>query len=799
VNCIHLQNFFVAWFIVFWQLSFFSRIGSFMKMFKHTLPQSHLVATFLAIGLLSIPQGGVEAKSKKKIIEESAPSELVPVISSTSNLPLRQARLKLKELGALGPLQLRGVEGDATVNVSVRLDEVVETAKLHMAFTVSPALLPNLSHIKVMLNDEVLHTIALDKDKQGTPQVIDLNLDPRYFGDFNRLRFQLIGHYTLECEFPDHTSLWATVSNESYLDLGLRQVQLKNDLALLPAPFFDYRDNRIVTTPIVFGAKPTKGLLKASGSIATWMGALAAYRGNRFPVLQNALPEQHSIVLASNGSRPDFLRDFPPVNKPTLAVVSHPTLPGIKMLLVLGADDAQVQQAAESLAHSKSAMSGESMALNSLVESPKREAYDAPRWISTKRPVQLGELVQNPGDLQLRGTVLNDVVRINTHMAPDLFTWNVKGVPMNLMYRYTPTVVSDHGMLNLSINDQFIKSYPLLASESAVNGERILLPLFSDSTVQAKSDFRIPTHLIGGDNQLQFGFQIPPADLGRCRSVRPPELRAAVDPQSTIDLTGFYHYTAMPNLAAYANSGFPFTKYADLSETSVVLPNDTNSTDIEVYLGAVARMGASTGYAGNRFKVLYANEVEQAKGTDLLVISHSDKDHLLSQWGRNMSALLEQGLRSVQPLDRVLGKFSDLFAVDSDLQVGSPNGKAVLEGTGPLGAIVGLESPLDSGRSVVVLSATDAQSLQMVGQAINDSSKVLSMRGDLAVLRGGAIESFRTNPVYYVGDLPWWRRVWFALHRHPALLAGVGILSAMLLSFLAFLALRAVARRRLEH
>jgi hypothetical protein len=779
--------------------SVFSRIDSFMMMLTNKLSQSRLVNALLAFGLLSMPQGWVEAKSKKKTVETPVAAAVASIALPISNLPLRQSRLKLKELGALGPLQLRGVEGDATVNVSVRLDEVVESAKMHMVFTVSPALLPNLSHIKVMLNDEVLHTIPLDKEKLGAPQVIDLNLDPRYFGDFNRLRFQLIGHYTLECEFPDHTSLWATISNESYLDLGLRQVQLKNDLALLPAPFFDYRDNRIVTTPVVFGGKPSKGLLKASGTIATWMGVLGAYRGNQFPVVQNALPEQHSIVLAANGSRPDFLRDFPPVNKPTVAVVTHPTIPSVKMLLILGADDAQVQQAAESLAHSKSAMSGESMSLNALVASPKREAYDAPRWISNKRPVQLGELVQNPSDLQLRGTVLNDVVRINTHMAPDLFTWNVKGVPMNLMYRYTPTVASDHGMLNLSINDQFIKSYPLLASESAVNGERILLPLLSDSTVQAKSEFRIPTHLIGGDNQLQFGFQIPPADLGRCRSVRPPELRAAVDPQSTIDLTGFYHYTAMPNLAAYANSGFPFTKYADLSETSVILPNDTTSADVEVYLAALARMGASTGYAGNQFKLLYSSEVEQAKGTDLLVISRADSDHLLTQWGRNMSALIEQGLRSVQPLDKALGAFSDLFAVDSDLRVGSPNGKAVLEGTGPLGAIVGLESPLDSGRSVVVLSGTDSQSLKLVGQSINDASKVLSMRGDLAVLRGGAVESFRTNPVYYVGDLPWWRRVWFAMHRHPALLAGLGIVSAMVLSFVAFLALRATARRRLEH
>ncbi len=40
-----------------------------------------------------------------------------------------------------------------------------------------------------------------------------------------------------------------------------------------------------------------------------------------------------------------------------------------------------------------------------------------------------GELVERPEELQLRGTALYDTIRINARMAPDLFTWNAKGVP----------------------------------------------------------------------------------------------------------------------------------------------------------------------------------------------------------------------------------------------------------------------------------------------------------------------------------------------------------------------------------
>jgi hypothetical protein len=184
------------------------------------------------------------------------------------------------------------------------LDELVEAATLHLTFTFSPALLPELSHLEVLLNDEVLQTVPVDKTLAGKPQSIELALDPRYFTDYNRLRFKLIGHYTLECEFPTHSSLWASISNDSYLDLKLRQHPLRDDLALLPAPS---RPARQPPGGRDRGdqPRPAPGVLKASGALASWLGTLAAYRGNHFQVLQNALPtDRHAVVLATNADRP---------------------------------------------------------------------------------------------------------------------------------------------------------------------------------------------------------------------------------------------------------------------------------------------------------------------------------------------------------------------------------------------------------------------------------------------------------------------------------------------------------------
>ena len=741
------------------------------------------------------------AKTAKTVPTAANAAQASASLSTETDVqaPVRQRRLTLRDLGMGRPVTVRGVSGNASVGLGVRLDETVTRARLHLIFTLSPALLPDLSHLKILFNDEVIQTVLVDKTTRGTQQAADLDIDPRLFTDYNRLRVQLIGHYTMDCEMPDHSSLWASISNESYLDLQTQKLPLKTDLALLPAPFFDERDSSTVQLPLVFGAPPSIGLVRASGFVATWMGKLAAYRGTQFQVLENTLPTQNAVVLATNQNRPDFLKDLPAVNAPTLTLLRHPSLLGVKLLLLLGKDDAQVQQAAEILASGRSALSGTSMRLALLEPAQRRQAYDAPRWINTRRAVQLGELVTSPADLEVSGAVLNDVVRVNTRVPPDLFTWNARGVPMDLLYRYTPTNSADPGTLDLAINDQYIRSYGLSGGSGNASGNRnVLLPILSDNAVQARSDFKIPAFMVGGDNQLQFTFQIPLANGGRCQSGQPPELRAAIDPQSTVDFSGFYHYLAMPSLSAFANSGFPFTKYADLAETAFVLPNQRSSADIETYLTTLGRMGAVSGYAGTRFTVLSAAQWDQAKGHDIVVIAHADSDGLLARLGRDLPALIAQGKRSVRPLQLALGQVLDFFRIDAEQPPSADSGRAILEGQGALGAITGMESPLDAGRSVVVLAASDNNALHMVSAALNEPGKVRLIRGDLALMRGEFIDSFRINPVFYVGDLPWWWRLWFALHVHPSALAVVGVLCGLLFSYVIYSSLRALAKRRLN-
>src|SRR5580658_6891909 len=109
----------------------------------------------------------------------------------------RRQTLTFADLGALDPLQLSGTDGQNGVPFSVRGDEVVTGAILHLIYSYSPALLPNISQLKVLVNGEVAATLPVPREQAGILVARDVSIDPRFITEFNHLNIQLIGHYTL--------------------------------------------------------------------------------------------------------------------------------------------------------------------------------------------------------------------------------------------------------------------------------------------------------------------------------------------------------------------------------------------------------------------------------------------------------------------------------------------------------------------------------------------------------------------------------------------------------------------------
>ncbi|KUY80831.1 cellulose biosynthesis cyclic di-GMP-binding regulatory protein BcsB [Burkholderia sp. RF4-BP95] len=740
-----------------------------------------------ALSAAPMPAAAASASAGSPAVTAPASGAAVP---SAAGQPATTVHLPFASLGAFDPVHLRGADDARTINAGVRLDRVVTGARLRLTYAYSPALVFPMSHLKVSMNGEVVATVPFDATRAGRTVTQDIPIDPRYFSDFNQIGLRLIAHYTLDhCEDPSSSALWADVSPTSELILDESPVRLPNDLALLPAPFFDRRDNGLLRLPFVLPASPDSATLRSAGVLASWFGALADYRQARFPVAATLPADDQAVVVGTAATLPAGLA-LPSVNGPLLAVADNPAAPGRKLLVVTGRTAAEVDDAVAALVLGRAALSGPAATVAHVDLGAPRKPYDAPRWLPVNRPITFRELVSDPRELEVRGTS-PDAIRLNLRVPADLHSWNGSGVPITLRYRYTAPTVQDNSTLAVEINEQLVKSYRLGPTHAEDARGRMQLPLLSVPEGRVTSDVDIPAFRVGSGNQLQFRFTLDSQKTGLCSSTATEPQRAAIDPDSTIDFSHFVHYAQLPNLAFFANSGFPFTRFADLSQTAVVMPDRPSPQELEAYLTMLGHMGQWTGFPALRVQVARPGDVAALAGRkDLLVIDGSPASPLLSHWRAALPLSIDQQAGT--------GATRVAFSVKERWRngVGMADGGAHIEQTGSLAALAGFELPGSHGRSVVALTATDQARLADLLDVLEKPGLVSQLQGDLALVRPGQVDSLRVGEPYVVGFVPWYARVWTQAARHPVVLGVVGVVAGLLLALGVFSVLQRIAARR---
>jgi len=752
------------------------------------------VVTGLLLILATLTSPLTQAKSSKaansaeRLGLSSGPMSMGGSVASRQ----RVVSYTFKQLGALTPIRLRGVEGSLSLPFSIRSDEVVASAKLKFDYAYSPSLLPELSHLNVMLNGEVSAVLPLPREKVLANKR-EIDLDPRFFTDYNKLQFRLIGHYTYKCEDPLHSSLWLELSNLGWLELTLVPLTTTNDLKYLPAPFFDKRDNAALKLPFVFSTAPSFGTLKAAGVVASWFGSQASYRGARFPTFMNTLPEGSAVVFLQGGEKIGTLGGASP---PTVSIEPHPNNPNAKLLLIAGDNDEEMMRAARAIVLGNGTLSGQRVAITQDLEPPPRKPYDAPAWIAIDRPVRLAEL-STPEELQAQG-FFPDVIRVNFRVAPDLFTWRSQGVPIELKYRFTALPLSRKSSLNVNINGEFIRALALDDSSKKAQSKNLLgIPFFDKPPSYREDLVFVPPHQVDGRSQLQFHYYFDPIKEGECRDSLPDNLRGAIDPESTLDFSGFPHYGALPNLAFFSKMGFPFTRMADLSETAVVLPEQPNADEIAAYLMLVGRMGEATAYPALRLALVTANEVEKVAQRDLIVIGSAQDQSLMIKWADHLPLVLVDGehrLREPDIFRRAIYRWEE-----TDLQeTPRPEGSLKLKGGSDLTSLMAFESPLQSRRSVVLLHADKAADLLKIADMLLDPERIKNVQGDFVLVDEKGDRHAKIGETYYLGSLPLSIHLRWTFSNHPLLVSLLGILICILFAAIMYRALRQIAAKRMQ-
>ena len=691
----------------------------------------------------------------------------------------------LADAGA-SQIELHGIDNSHSVYFTLPQTHVPRSVKIHVSYAFSPSLLPQLSMIKLMMNGTLFATVQPTPNGTGgsSTQIgaADFSIPPELMVHNNALTIQFIGHYAMVCEDPANTTLWSRVHRSTYFDIQGDLLPLADDLKQLPMPFLDPAVVQPLSLPVVFASAPSTKAIQAAGIATSYFGMISESRPVRFPVHIGAIPAGNAIVISDNASNLPAGLNMPILDAPTVAMRTNPNDPFGKVLVIAGQDADQTIRAAQAIALHSDLLQGPQTTIETL-NLPAPQAPDAaPRWARTDQTVALWDYA-TADQLQGDGST---PLSVYFRLAPDLFYNERPNAILRLSYRYNSIPIGPISSMQIRINNAFLGSVPLVPGQEA--SRRIQI------------DEPVPVvNLRPFSNSLSFDFTFQLLKKGNCQDTTPINMQGAILRDSYLDLRGYPHYAPLPNLEIFANAGFPFTRVADLADTTVVLPPIPTEQEIETFVTLMGHFGRHTGFPALRVTVAGPDALAPGSKSDFLIIGTGDDQPGFDKIATHLPVTLQGG--NIQVRD-TQGFFAPLHHAWWKVQSEEHTESGDLIATGSPDAVIeGIESPYAIGwtKSIVAIRLKDAATFEPFMQTFLYVQQASDIQGSVSMLLGTRFQSFRVgSAVYHVGILPWWTRLTLWFMEVPWLAAVVVLVLAFLLAIWTRQWLRQKARSRLK-
>jgi cellulose synthase (UDP-forming) len=210
----------------------------------------------------------------------------------------------------------------------------------------------------------------------------------------------------------------------------------------------------------------------------------------------------------------------------------------------------------------------------------------------------------------------------------------------------------------------------------------------------------------------------------------------------------------MPKLERFAEAGYPFTRYADLSKTAVVIGSNDSPGTLAAFLDLAGFFGAQTGYPALRISVVSSSEIGSMSDKDLILVGRYSDSEMLNRLTDALPVRISpNGVRLTD---------SDSWWMELRRSAWNPKGRTrqsiedLLEAdSGPQGIITGFQSQQRGGLSVVGIFGQDDAALDQLGAQISGIKRNGAIYGSISVFYNGTFESlYLQRDEYQIGTLP---------------------------------------------
>jgi cellulose synthase (UDP-forming) len=599
--------------------------------------------------------------------------------------------------------------------------KVTTNATLKLGYA-GPDLHSNDAHLELTLNGAKVGSIAL---VPGLVQQAELALPTDLLTNDNTLSVELQG----TCSSCGATrAAWVTLDPRSTISITGTRLPLANDLSLLPLPFFDPSGQRSWNLPVVFGDQPDDTTLESAALVASRFGVLSDVRGVHFPVSVGEFPNGNAIVLGLLGSKLLAGLSLPSGRGPLLAMRDNPHDPYGKLLIITGNLPNDLLEAARALANATWMPHVANLRLHAGAPVATPQAYGAPRWLQGDSPSAIGTYTTDE-HLKLHGTGSIDLY---FRLPPDLFLRARQSVPLLLKYEYSGAPERTRPALHLRLNGRDIDSIQLRPASAPVEeAETVRLPTGS---------------LLAYTNTLTVDFYFE----GNTPPNASPSF--AIHRDSSLDLRGLPHTVILPRLELFADAGYPFTEWPDLSRAAVVMPGTPTPTDYETLLDMAGFFGAQTGSLVTRLTVSDADHLDEISDKDLVLLGTSESQPLFANWASAMPlGFSSSGMHVNEAAESRLLRHPEWPIRIYD---GRRLGHLISGGTTMDLIVESFVSPLRQDRVALAIIPSGSGATDAVRALFTPSEREGPVYGGVAVSQNGRFESFLVGTLaYHAGEL----------------------------------------------
>lgn len=721
--------------------------------------------------------------------------DTAPVAPPPAFVPSVVTAITVAQMGQPQGIVLSGGQLQGGINFTLPVGQVTTNAQLSLNLKVSPAMAARNTTMQLMLNGQPLGTVPLGAAESDISR-FQLDIPAALMVSSNTISFKINDGDAMMCQRDLTDKYRVTILPDSAFSLEGQALDIGSDLSHFPRPFFDDMQMTPATITFAFPAKSTADTISAAALVSSWMGIQADYRGVSFAALRDRLPEQNGILIGHPGEQIGGLT-LPKVTQPTLTIIDNPANPTYKLLLVVGKDENALRAAAWRLTRGNFALQTASLPVDAETI-PQSKPYDAPRWIQTDRPVKLSELIRKDQSLTVNG-IWHDALRVAFRAAPDLFLWDGETIPLRIGYRFPSEnwIDENRSWLSMTMNDTFLHNLP-------VNKQGALETLWhkiGGDARQEQFDMPLEPYMIYGDNQLSLYFNIVPKASAPCSVLLNNNIKSRIDDDSWIDLSHTRHFALLPNLSYFVGASFPFTRLADYSQTTLLLPEKPTETQIATMLDMAARSGNATGTALAHNRVVLGipsagSNLELLRDRDVLAVTdlsqHSFNDALMktSPFVAHNNMLSVREPTQWEKIQRWMAGDWSADGVDADRYFSSNESWR---------GFVSFRSPWSPERTVVTAMGSNDDQLSRLHGDLTSARINAGIRGDAAIITNeNGVRSFRVGPQYPRGEMPTHLLIIWYANQHSGLLAILGLLFACILGLALYAVLKRRAHKRLN-